>query len=217
MYPVTIVDNFFEEPDEIVKLSQQYEFKKTDGRWPGYRTELFPHINPDLNQYVTDKIIRLFYTGGVDFRLLGSFQKCPAMHEDQYHPKNRGWIHRDGPFQFGGIIYLGKNPEPDTGTSIYRIKNGYAPNDPSLNAVKHRHLMGEDVTDEEYLQAFNKWHDNFEESVKVENVYNRMLLFNNQTYHAIKTYGTMSAEEPRLTIAFFGAFQSWEFHPPLLR
>jgi hypothetical protein len=33
MYPITIIDNFFQEPDRIVEQSKQFEFKKTDGRW----------------------------------------------------------------------------------------------------------------------------------------------------------------------------------------
>lgn len=217
MYPLTIIDNFFEEPDRIVEQSKQYEFKKTDGRWPGIRTDLFGVINPDLNRYIAEKLGRLFYFDKIaDWRLYSCFQKCPARHEDQWHPKNRGWIHLDGTVHFGGIIFLDKNPVEDTGTSIYRLKYGHHIVDEEANSVKYAHFLEEDVPDDVYVKAYNRCHDDFEETVKVENVYNRLMLFNNQTYHGVQTYGTMDTDD-RLTIAFFGMFHSWEQTPPLQR
>ena len=44
------------------------------------------------------------------------------MHEDKYHVKNRGWIHKDISRVIGGIVYLSKDPEEDTGTSLYKNK-----------------------------------------------------------------------------------------------
>ena len=46
--------------------------------------------------------------------------------EDKYDNKNRGWIHQDIDTWFGGIVYLTKNPEPDTGTSVYKVKKGFS-------------------------------------------------------------------------------------------
>ena len=44
LYPVTILDNFFEEPDKIVDLALNTEYSEiTDGRWPGVRLSLI-HI-----------------------------------------------------------------------------------------------------------------------------------------------------------------------------
>ena len=54
------------------------------------------------------------------------FQKINLFHEDQYDPLNRGWVHQDIDTYFGGIVYLNKDPEPDTGTSIFKTTTGYA-------------------------------------------------------------------------------------------
>ena len=46
LYPVTILDNFFEEPDKIVDLALNTEYSEiTDGRWPGVRSKNLSEIN----------------------------------------------------------------------------------------------------------------------------------------------------------------------------
>ena len=45
LYPVTILDNFFEEPDKIVDLALNTEYSEiTDGRWPGVRSKNISQI-----------------------------------------------------------------------------------------------------------------------------------------------------------------------------
>ena len=46
--------------------------------------------------------------------------------------------------------------------------------------------------------------DQFEETIKIKNLYNRLVLFNNNTLHAVQTYGT----KERLTIPFFNNLHS---------
>ena len=39
-FPITIVDNFFEDPDAIVELANSHKFYNPDvGNWPGKRTK----------------------------------------------------------------------------------------------------------------------------------------------------------------------------------
>ena len=51
-----------------------------------------------------------------------------------------------------------------------------------------------------------------EETVKVKNVYNRLVLFNSTSLHAVQTYGT----KERLTMAFFNNYIQNTL-PPLYR
>ena len=38
-YPITIVDNFFEDPDKVVELAENCKFYNPNtGNWPGTRT-----------------------------------------------------------------------------------------------------------------------------------------------------------------------------------
>ena len=53
------------------------------------------------------------------------FQFINPLADEQWDKRNRGWIHQDLDTWFGGIVYLNKNPEPNTGTSIFRPKYGF--------------------------------------------------------------------------------------------
>ena len=56
---------------------------------------------------------------------------------------------------FGGIIYLTKDPEPNTGTSIFESKTFSEFNVTHENHdVQKRFYTGEDVSDEEYEENF---------------------------------------------------------------
>ena len=68
------------------------------------------------------------------------------------------------------------------------------------------------VDDNTFNQAYNTYHDQFEETIKIKNVYNRLVLFNNNTLHAVQTYGT----KERLTIPFFNNYIQTKL-PPLYR
>ena len=74
------------------------------------------------------------------------------------------------------------------------------------------HFFGNPIDDDEYNKAYNSYHDQFEETVKVKNVYNRLVLFNSTSLHAVQTYGT----KERLTMAFFNNYIQNTL-PPLYR
>ena len=165
------------------------------------------------------KILNSFYPDNnyIYFATL-RFQKITPFHKDKYHPKNRGWIHQDVNRVIGGIIYLNKNPEPDTGTSIYQhndLTRSYVTDN---HQCKTDHYLGRGVPDEHYNQYFDshlpssKW----TETIRVENVYNRMLLFSGAAYHGVPTYGSPGYE--RLTLPFFINYvASEDVQPPLYR
>ena len=69
------------------------------------------------------------------------------------------------------------------------------------------------VTDDsEYEKAFDSMQEQYVETVTIENVYNRLVVFSNKTHHGVKTFGT----KPRLTLNFFGIDYSGK-RPPLVR
>ena len=213
-YPVTIVDNFFEDPDEIVKLAEELKWYPPEtGNWPGLRTKQLHLENERLFNYIGEKIQHLFHDTIPDYwELQAHFQKIEPFSDDQWDKRNQGWIHQDIDTHFGGIVYLSKNPEPNTGTSIYKTKQGYCTQYLNELKIKERHYLGEDIPDEEYDEAFNAMMDQFVETVTVENVYNRLVLFNSKTYHGVKTFGN----KPRLTLNFFGMGMSGKL-PPIMR
>ncbi len=140
------------------------------------------------------------------------FQMIHPFCDDKNSKKNRGWIHRDIDTWFGGIVYLKKDPEPNTGTSVYKVKKGFSHQYAEEIEQKEALYRSENVDDAEYNKAYDAMRDQFEETVTVANVYNRFVMFNGNTHHGVQTFGTT----PRLTLNFFGMAQTGKL-PPLLR
>tara|TARA_Y100000004_G_scaffold158762_1_gene185248 strand:- start:311 stop:961 length:651 start_codon:yes stop_codon:yes gene_type:complete len=203
MYPITVVDDFFSEPDKIVDYAMQQEFFPSEnGRWPGKRSKFLWELDRTLYDDICVKIISLFHPElpeRWDFEM--QFQLISPYSEHQYDPKNRGWIHVDkGDTKFGGIIYLNKHPEKDTGTCIYKEKKGWSSQIYKCLEIKQKHYTGEEVSDEEYERWMYELNSQYEETMIIKNVYNRMALFNCNTWHGVQTFGK---NQDRLTISFF--------------
>ena len=212
MYPNLIVDNFFEDPDSIVDLSTNIQYSPSDnGRWPGLRSNYLHRIYPRLFDFICTKITHLFYDTCKSWTYEITFQKVNPFSKNQYDKKNCGWVHKDRT-NFGGVIFLTREPDDDTGVTIYKSKNGGYAITQEEEKIKNMHFFGNPIDDDEYNKAYNSYHDQFEETVKVKNVYNRLVLFNSTSLHAVQTYGT----KERLTMAFFNNYIQNTL-PPLYR
>ena len=61
-FPITVVDDFFEYPDEVREFALQQEyFLDVENRWPGKRTKPLHEINFSLFNSTVNKVIYLFY------------------------------------------------------------------------------------------------------------------------------------------------------------
>ena len=140
------------------------------------------------------------------------FQKIKPFSDDQWDKRNQGWVHQDIDTWFGGIVYLSKNPCPNSGTSVFTPKHGFSHQRPEEIQQKEK-LYKEGVVDiDEYNEAWDSMREQYTETVTVENIYNRFVLFSGKTHHGVKTFGT----KPRLTLNFFGMNMTGHL-PPLLR
>ena len=213
-YPITIVDDFFDDPDEIVKISQSLKWYKPDiGNWPGERTKQLHTEEPWLFNYFGERIHWLFHDEVPEYwKLQSHFQKIKPFGDDQWDKRNQGWIHQDVDTWFGGIVYLTKDPSPNSGTSIYTVKNGYSLQYREEMKKKEDLYLGKDLDMDEYNEAFDSMREQYVETCSVENVYNRFVLFSNKTHHGVKTFGT----KERLTLNFFGMEITGK-KPPLVR
>ena len=143
--------------------------------------------------------------------LWNNFSESKSFSKNQYDKKNCGWVHSDE-YNFGGVIFLTKNPDDDTGVTIYKSKNGHHSITSQEEQIKNTHFLGSIVDDDSFNQSYNTYHNQFEDTIKIKNIYNRLVLFNNDTLHAVQTYGT----KERLTIPFFNTNISNKL-PPLYR
>jgi hypothetical protein len=215
MYPIAIQDNFFPDPNLVVDFAMKQEyFPDPNGYWPGKRTKQLHELDKELFAFIGNKIHNIFYESTPRFwEMELSFQLISPLHKNSSHLFNHGWVHKDTNSFFGGVIYLNKNPEDKTGTSIFKPKKGYSQDVSDYLKAKEKFYKNEDISEEEYNNAFISYHSQYEETVSVKNVYNRMLLFGGDIHHAAQSFGS-SGE--RLTISFFSKGMVGAY-PPLVR
>ena len=213
-YPITIVDDFFEDPDGVVELANELSYYNPNtGNWPGTRTKNLHVENPRFFNYFGNKIHLLHHDETPQYwNLQCHFQLINPFCDDKHSKKNRGWIHQDIDTWFGGIVYLNPDPEPDTGTSLYKVKKGFSFQQQAEIDYKEALYRSEEVNDLEYEKAYDSMRNQFEETASIANVYNRFVMFNNKTHHGVQTFGS----KPRLTLNFFGMGMYGSI-PPLVR
>ena len=203
LFPITVVDNFLEDPDSLADYAEGLDFTYRSKDYPGLRSDYIHNISPDLYNYISNKILSIFYQKDPVYQIVMQFQKINPFSEDKWNAKNRGWIHQDKAALFGGILYLTKNPDPDAGTSIYSKKSEYSLFSKQDNLLKAKEkLYGhekKEIDEDSFEKIYSVYHDRFEETLRVKNIFNRLLLFDGQQYHGVRTYG----DRERLTIAFF--------------
>jgi len=198
-FPLTVIDDFFEDPDYIRDLGLSVDYPNQNGRYPGRRSKTISYIDSVLFNYIGNKIFSIFGPIPDNWNIPIEFQKITPFSNDKWDIVNRGHVHRDRDSHFGGIIYLNKNPDVDTGTSVYKPKTGYNYLSNNQTDVKEKLYNNQDFDMDEYIKQYNVYHDRFVETIKIDNVYNRLVLFGGDVYHGVRTFGT----EERLTISFF--------------
>jgi hypothetical protein len=203
-FPVTIVDDFFEFPDLVrdFALSQEF-FRNDDGRWPGLRTNLLGHINKDFFEKFSEKLLKLFFnfqSCQINWNIETQFQKVPCFSKDKFSSFNSGWIHND-PCIFSGVVYLNKNFPKNTGTNIYKIKKDLQ-NFFDDQTEKFIFYSGNEISEKDYMDGIERNNNQFEEVISIENIYNRLILFEGGQYHGVPSFYNDNLED-RLTLVFF--------------
>ena len=200
-YPTLIQDDFFSNPKEIVKFANTLEYyPDTIGAWPGKRTKSLDQIDYNFFDAVFRRILANYYSHQIrNYEVSMFFQKSFPYTKNQYDPKNLGWIHVDQGI-FGGLIYLTENPEKDTGTSLYDLKNLFFNYPSYMEETKRKfYLQNNIVKDNEYNNTYKLLTEQFKETVNVQSKYNRLFTFDGNQFHALQTIGI----KERLTLIFF--------------
>lgn len=197
--PATILDNFFEDPDSIRKWALSLEYKPDpEGKWPGVRSESLEKVNRNFVDYMSQKYFNLFF----DFNHDRVHWSIDAMFQIVDNSYGKGWIHEDSFRRMTGIIYLTPNPNPNSGTSIYKRKDEInLPDSVNFNKIKGGFFTG-NVPQEEAVNARDQLETYYQETISVNNVYNRLVTFDSHLHHAAQEFVSES-NEPRLTLVFF--------------
>ena len=202
MVPITIVDNFLENPNEIIEFSSTLKYLPSpDGRWPGKRTPSLNDINPSFKKYLESRILSLFlpledivsYESDVRFHLVSDIS-------------DKGWIHSDAPYDFSCILYLNKDNNKEDGTSLYKLKS-YHPietlQDHTLNFNTRINHHKEGILNKTEINQKDTWENkNFIKTQEISSQFNRLLIFPSNIPHAANKFPHPQTP-PRLTLTTF--------------
>ena len=220
-----IFDNFFDNPDEIrdwgLHLLESGDPADVDGgQWPGYRSKMIFDLNPELANKIIDKILNFYFNLEFEEIYLENFwlqfHITPNLNKNKNNSKNKGWIHRDisdprwtlssdeekaWP-ELAGLIYLTPNIERNSGTSLFDLKKDITLEDLDLTSEIRKQIhLGNPVDDKEAEEQWEKHRNCFVEKIRVENIYNRLIMYDAAEWHAANSYYTF--KEDRLTLLFF--------------
>ncbi len=199
LYPVAVVDNFYQNPDEIrafalkQKFTYRHELEGINYVFPGSRTKDLFEISPDLYKSLCNKLISLFHVPDHDimrWAITTSFQLVEAKY-------GSGIIHQDQNTIFAGVIYLTPEAPLNSGTSLFQKNKQFD---------EQRFEEGLKLNDERFInnQPIDfSYHDMFDEIVRVNNVYNTMIVFEGDIPHCANEFFGDSPQNSRLTQVFF--------------
>ena len=204
----TVVDNFFVNPDEIRNFGLSLSKKSSDGgHWPGQRSEELHNIDYDFNNCLILKILSthfdLRYTEVSWEKSNVTFQTIKSYDDDKDSLKNVGWVHQDDTNQLVGLVYLTPEADLNSGTSIYKLK----PEEEKsylrygANVEKRTFYKSGKIKKEDYIEALEMHNNRFVETLRVQNLYNRLITYDSDHFHKANSYVT--GKEDRLTLVFF--------------
>lgn len=198
-FPVTVFDNFFDDPDKIRTWALQQEyFPDPEGRFPGMRTKPLHKLDNAFFQMTCRKFFSQFYNvydEAIEWDVSMNFQVVDGKYDS-------GWVHSDEvSAQITGIIYLTPNSNLNGGTSIFQEKK---------QTIQHTHKNLK-YKEASYLHQMsiedakpykNEHNIQYEETIRISNVYNRLICFDSHLHHSAQDFFGKD-DESRLTLVFF--------------
>ncbi len=200
LYPVTVVENFYENPDAVRQfaLSQKYRYrhqlKDVPYVFPGCRTKDLSIINKPLFEKVTEKIISLFHNFEHEHMRWGVSTNFQIVSEEY----GQGVIHVDYDAVFAAVLFLTPNAPLDSGTSLFR------PNS-TFNEELYEKTQKENVNRfaSGDVQMDIAYHSMFDEIVRINNVYNTLVLYEGRHYHSANKFFGKTLKDSRMAQVFF--------------
>lgn len=190
-------------------------FEKQGGNYPGMRTPPLHTVDPQFFDHFCNKLFSIYYRVPlIDDKIEVStmFQLTEQQDPNPLSPKNKGWVHVDGTHILAGVIYLTPNAKYDTGTSFFKMTTHMDSDKEYSDVMRQYYSTGENS--EGFDKAIEDMNSHFTETLRVHNLYNRMIAFDGQEFHAATSY---NSDEPRLTQVFFVSYIGSTEYPPLKR
>lgn len=179
---IEIVDNFFENPNDIREIGLNLIQSKTNYiindegiSYPGVRVD----CPPILTYFIKSKIENLFNKKIKN--IISMFHLTSNVHEC-------GLIHHDSE-EYAALIYLNPNPFKNCGTSFHHLIG----NTPTAPPVKN-FAKSNTTKNIEEIQSFVKYKKNYNKTYfsdpykVVDNQFNRFIFYTGKQYHTPQNY-----------------------------
>jgi hypothetical protein len=207
-FPITIIDNFYENLNEIkLKINKFNFYKKENASMPGLETHFLREIDTNFDKYSINKLLSVFYSDSILNNLTYECRSkfCKIVPYGEKYNKD-GWIHYDDDNILSALLYV--EGEYNEGTSFYKLKN-----DNLIYNFKKKHDLYNGLTPKEldYNETLKKHNDQFEEILNVPLIPNRLVIFDSSLFH--KSNGLGSHLKPRIIQTFFFGKISVEHFP----
>jgi len=196
MTPTIIKDNFLRYPNKVLDLINKCEFKKDEtGRWPGERSEALHNVDDNFFNWIHEKIFALIYpdySNDIVFEAASYFQKVNGNLYD-----HEGWVHRDQSLMTI-ILYLSKHE--NCGTSLWEPKTFMKD---AINLDIKANMYKGKIENEKALPYLKENNNQFDKTLTINSKFNRLLIFDSQTYHSADSFKDANCDEDRLTFISF--------------
>ncbi len=182
-----IIDNFYNNPMETRHHILKQEFK-IRGNYPGQRTLSF------ATEEIKNMIQKWVYPFG------GKITQFPLEKtENNYNgafqyttSRDRSWFHVDSWNNWAGVLYLTPDAPVNSGTGLYRYKDG-------TRFDHEQKIRGNTDEINKHTQDVTQW----ELVDKVGNIFNRLVIFNANSFHMSMDYFGHDKHTGRLFQVFF--------------
>ena len=200
LYPVTIIENFYENPEAIRKfaLAQKYTFcherQNLEYVYPGGRTKDLFDLDSALHEKICKKLVSIFHNSEYDhmrWAISTNFQSVTEEYKE-------GVIHTDQNTIFAAVLYLTPDAPLNSGTSLFKPNKNF-------NEAKYQQAL--DENDKKFragaIVMDTSYHSMFDEIVRVNNVYNTLILYEGRHFHAANQFFGNTQKNSRLAQVFF--------------
>jgi len=177
-----VVDNFYENPDEVRELALQQSFNPDLRYHKGCRTE--KKFIAEGTKQLFEQLLGRKITRWNEFEYNGIFQYCTSEDPLVYHSDIQS---------YAAAVYLTPNAPPQCGTTFYRSK-------------KHPEIRKVGITDSTYNDVYDNYYydkTKFETVDVVGNVYNRLAMWDARLIHSASEYFGKDKHDSRLFHLFF--------------
>ena len=189
-FPSVHVENFFEDPYQIIDFAKRLPFEKQDNQnFPGLRSPSLSQVNLPFFQDVCKRQLSIFYSKEEmqEIRFV-----CEARFQLIKQQESVPFVHQDDPGVLTTITYLTPNEEqsgtsvvaPTTENSLISPKPFPKTEEEHMEKVKSESFNNpEEGNFKKATEVANKYNDTFKEVTRFNSIFNSVSMFNSSSHH----------------------------------